>query len=216
MQRHWSVCSLAIIASLIATGRGALAERAPDLCAPPKMQTEKWPTSEQVGGATVLLPPGFHPTGNSSGLADEKYFVGGRHRQIIIGAGPAPKSTSRTTSTIERIPSDNSPGAPQDNSVTENQISSCETTINGRLVGITFSSATLQDRSASDASNAGTTYRIAAHFYAAPPAGEMFIVFETDSRSEISNYRQIFWAVTFDGGAPQSSAPAKTATGAAD
>jgi hypothetical protein len=95
--------------------------------------------------------------------------------------------------------------------VTEMQISSCETTINGRLVGITFSSVTVNDRSLSDASNSGTTFRIMAHYYAAPPHGEMFVAFDTDVRSEISNYRQLFWAVTFDGSAPPSSAPAKPA-----
>ena len=209
MHLHWSVRSLAIIASVIATGRGALAERAPDLCAPPKMQTEKWPTTEQVGGATVLLPPGFHSATAAGGASGERYFVSG-HREIIIGPGAAPKSDAMTTTSIEKLPPAQ-PSGMADNSPQMTQLSSCETTINGHHVEITLSSAMVHSNGAPDGGGSGSSYLLLARFYAAAPVGEMFVAFETDSRSEISNYRQIFWAVTFDGSAPLSSAPAKQA-----
>jgi hypothetical protein len=212
--RHFrSARSLALIGCILATSRGALAESAPDLCAPPKMHTEQWPTTEQVGGATILLPPDFHATGNSSGLVDEKYFVSGRHRQIIIGTGSAPKSMTRTTSTIERLPSSDSSGMAANEGSSMTQISSCQATINGRSVEITFSSITSPDRSASDASNAGTLYRIAARFLAPAAQDEMFIVFESDVRSEIADYRQLFWTVSFDSAPPQG-APAQSTSAA--
>ena len=197
MHLHWSVRSLAICASVIVTGRGVLAERAPDLCAPPKMQTEKWPTTEQVGGATVLLPPGFRSAPAAGGVAGERYFVNG-HREIIIGPGAAPKSDAMTTSSIEKLPPAE-PSGMTDNSPQSTQLSSCETTINGHHVEITLSSGS------------GSSYLLLARFYAAPPVGEMFVAFETDSRSEVSNYRQIFWTVTFDGSAPPSNASGKPA-----
>jgi hypothetical protein len=209
MHLHWSVRSLAIIASVIATGRGALAERAPDLCAPPKMQTEKWPTTEQVGGATVLLPPGFRSATAAGGALGERYFVSG-HREIIIGPGAAPKSDAMTTASVEKLPPAQ-PSGMADNSPQMTQLSSCETTINGRHVEITLSSTMGHGNGSPDGGGSGSSYLLLARFYAAAPVGEMFIAFETDSRSEISNYRQIFWAVTFDGSAPPSSAPAKPA-----
>lgn len=197
MQFHWSVRPLAILACVIATSGGALAERAPDLCAPPKMQTEKWPTTEQVGGATVLLPPGFHLATAAGGAAGERYFVNGR-REIIVGPGAAPTSDAMTTTSIEKLPPAQ-PSGMADNSPQMTQLSSCETTINGRHVEITLSSGS------------GSSYLLLARFFAAPPVGEMFVAFESDSRSEISSYRQIFWAVTFDGSAPASSAPGAVA-----
>ena len=214
MRHSRSARSLALIGCILATSRGALAESAPDLCAPPKMHTEKWPTTEQVGGATILLPPDFHATGNSSGLVDEKYFVSGRHRQIIVGTGPVPRSMTRTTSTIERLLSGGSPGMAADEGFSTTQISSCQATINGRSVEITFSSVTSPDRSASDASNAGTLYRIAARFLAPAARDEIFIVFESDVRSEIADYRQIFWTVSFDSAPPQTGAPGQSTASA--
>jgi hypothetical protein len=212
----WSVRSVAIFACTIAASGRALAESGPNLCAVPKMNTEKWPSTEQVGGVTILLPPGFHSTGNSSGLADEKYFVSGRHREIAIGSGSAPRSARATRSSIERLPASAlSPGMSPDFGSSVTPLSACETTISGRRVNISLFSVTTQDRGASDPSNAGTVYRVVARFYAAPPLGEMFISFQTDSRSEISDYRQIFWTATFDGSAPPSSVSAKpTASGA--
>jgi hypothetical protein len=209
MHLHWSVRSLAILASVIATGRGALAERAPDLCAPPKMQTEKWPTTEQVGGATVLLPPGFRSASDAAAAPGERYFVSG-HREIIIGSGASPKGAAMTTTSIEKLPAAQ-PSGMADNSPQMTQVSSCETTINGHHVEITLSSAMVHSNGAPDGGGTGQRYVLLARFYAAPPVGEMFVAFETDSRSEISSYRQLFWAVTFDGSAPPSSAPAKPA-----
>lgn len=194
---------------MLATSRGALAESAPDLCAPPKMQTEKWPTTEQVGGATVLLPPGFRPSSSARGPVDEKYFVSG-HREIIIGPGAAPKSDAMITTSIEKLPAA-MPSGMSDDSPAMTQLSSCETTINGRRVQITLSSLMSHAQGAPDGGASASFYLILARFFAAPPNGEMFIAFETDSRSEISSYRQIFWAATFDGSAPPSSAPAKPA-----
>ncbi|HEV7703950.1 MAG TPA: hypothetical protein VGO46_06635 [Gemmatimonadaceae bacterium] len=207
MQRLWSVRSLAILACVVATSRGALAERAPDLCAPPKMQTEKWPTTEQVGGATVLLPPGFHSATAVGGASGERYFVNG-HREIIVGPGSTPKSDALTTTSVEKLPAAQ-PAGMADNSPQMTQLSSCETTINGHHVEITLSSAMVHSNGAPDAGGSGSSYLLLARFYSAPPVGEMFIAFETDARSEISSYRQLFWAVTFDGSAPPSSAPAK-------
>lgn len=213
MRLHSSAHALAVLACLVGSSRIASADGAPDLWRPPKMHTENWPTTEQIGGAAVLLPPNFHSTGNSSGLVDEKTFVSGRKREITIGAGRAPRS-QRTTSTMERI-SAPTPGMPADDGVQTSQISSCTTTISGRQVEITFESATLADRSTSDASNSGTTYSLTAHFPSSGSLGEMFIVFRTDMRSEISDYRQLFWAVTFDNGSRPSSATSASATPAA-
>lgn len=104
---------------------------------------------------------------------------------------------------------------PADDGVQTSQLSSCTTTISGRRVEITLGSSTLVDRSASDASSSGTTYTLTAHFPASGSLGEMFILFQTDIRSEISDYRQLFWAATFDNGASPASATSASATPAA-
>ena len=207
MRSHRFVHSLTIVGCVIATGRGVLAERAPDLCVPPKMQTEKWPTTEQVGGATVLLPPGFHSATVAGAGSGERYFVNG-HREIIVGPGAAPRSDAMTTSSVEKL-SPAQPSGMADNSPQTTQLSSCETTINGHHVEITLSSSTGTSNPAT--SSGPSSYLLIARFYAAPPVGEMFVAFETVTRSEISNYRQLFWAVTFDSDAPAASTPAKPA-----
>ncbi|MDQ2766879.1 MAG: hypothetical protein M3Y30_06955, partial [Gemmatimonadota bacterium] len=208
MRDLWSIRLLAIVGCILTTSRTARAESAPNLCAPPKMQTEKWPTTEQVGGATILLPPGFRSATSARGSADEHYFLSG-HREIIIGPGAEQKSDALTTTSVERL-SNTSSGYVPDDSPTMSQLSTCETTINGRRVQITLSTSTSHGQAPSGTVPA-SFYRIVARFLAAPPAGEMFIAFETDSRSEISSYRQIFWTATFDGSAPPSSAPMKAA-----
>jgi hypothetical protein len=95
-----------------------------------------------------------------------------------------------------------------DYGVQETQLSACGTTINGRRVEITLTSWTLQDRSASDASNAGSYYLIVARYLPSGAQREMFISFQTDNRSEIAQYRQIFWTATFDGSPAHATAPA--------
>jgi hypothetical protein len=205
---HKSVQFIVIAICLSTATARALAEQREDLCSPPKMQTEKWPGTEQVAGATILLPPGFRSARSATGGVDEKYFVSG-HREIIIGAGATPKSDAMTTTSVERI-STPSPSPVIDDSPSMIQRSSCETTINGRRVEITLSSSMSHGQASLDGGASPSFYVIVAHFLATPPLGDMFIAFETDSRSEISSYRQIFWTATFDGSVPTSSAPAKS------
>jgi hypothetical protein len=201
-----SVKFAVIAACLSAASTRALAEQRADLCSPPKMQTDKWPGSEHVAGATILLPPGFHGTGNSSGLPNEKYFVSGRHREIGIGVGSHPMSGTTTTSGVERLPAGITASAPSDAGGQTTQLSSCTTTIDGRQVEITLTSWTLVDRSLSNSSDAGAYYRIVARFLPAGSQREMFVSFQTDNRSEISQYRQLFWTVTFDGSPARATA----------
>lgn len=208
MQLHKSVQFIVIAICISSAPARALAEQRADLCSPPKMQTEKWPGTEQVAGATILLPPGFRSARSATGGVDEKYFVSG-HREIIIGAGASPKSDAMTTSSIERI-STSSPSPVIDDSPSMTQLSSCETTINGRRVEITLSSSMYHGQAALNGGASPSFYVIVAHFLATPALGDMFIAFETDSRSEISSYRQIFWTATFDGSVATSSAPAKS------
>lgn len=81
------------VALCVLTSRGqALTRDADDMCSAPKMKTDKWQLRQEVGGMTLLIPPGFTAGGhsNSPETADSHYYLNGEHRSIGVGSGSGP------------------------------------------------------------------------------------------------------------------------------
>ncbi len=169
--------------AVVASRAEATAGRRDDMCTQPKMKTEKWKSQDEVGGMQVLIPPGFTKGGHSYYLetADSHFYQSGEHRSITIGSGRGPEFLRRNGAVSEEA--------------------ECETVIAGRRVNITKYRWTVEDATLSASGNAGSRFVAVERFYALGNLREVFVALESNSPSDFSYYRGLFWTVTFPGNA---------------
>jgi hypothetical protein len=186
-----SVLSCSVFAALcsIAASSQASIRPATDMCSQPKMKTDKWQSRAEVGGMTILIPPGFTAGGHSvfAETADSHFYFNGEHRSIAVGSG-------RQTEFIARA-----------NDVSEE--GECETVIGGRRVTLTKFKWVQEDAVLSASGNAGPQFIVVARFYAVGALREVFVAFASGAPSDFNYFRQLFWTVSF----PGASAPAAPA-----
>jgi hypothetical protein len=162
------------------------------MCSPPKMATDKWKPRSEVGGMTILIPPGFIAGGHSrfQETEDTHFYSSGEHRSLAIGSGRGPAFVTH------------------DSDVSES--GECETVLAGRRVTITMYRWTQEDALLSASGNAGSHFAAVARFYASGALREVYISLESNSPSDLKYYRGIFWTAAFDG-APGAVAAAPAA-----
>lgn len=184
--------------AVVASRAEATAGRRDDMCTQPKMKTEKWKSQDEVGGMQVLIPPGFTKGGHSYYLetADSHFYQSGEHRSITIGSGRGPEFLRRNGAVSEEA--------------------ECETVIAGRRVNITKYRWTVEDATLSASGNAGSRFVAVERFYALGNLREVFVALESNSPSDFSYYRGLFWTVTFPGNAIADASPATPAQLVAD
>jgi hypothetical protein len=181
-----------VVALCVCTSRGlALTRAKDDMCSQPKMKTDKWNSRSEVGGMTILIPPGFGASGHSvfAETADSHFYYNGEHRSIAIGSGRQPAFIARANDVSEE--------------------SECETVIGGRRVTLTKFRWVQEDRVLSASGNAGSQFIVVARFYATGALREVFVAFASGIPSDFGFYRQLFWTVSFPG-APTSQTTAAT------
>ena len=148
---------------LLLVANRASAEPMGDICAAPKLQTDKWHSISEAGGLTVLLPPGYAARGSrpvsdrgSSALGfasaqattndadhnspDSHFYYQGQHRIIGVGSGAGPSMFNTSGGQM-------------------NQMGDCETTIAGRRVEISLYNWSVEDNAMAPSGDAGTHYR---------------------------------------------------------
>jgi hypothetical protein len=177
---------------LLFAGRASAASRA-DLCSTPTMKTEKWHSVSEVGGMTVMLPPGFVARGiiTGSSNADSHGYFSGTHRYILIGSGSGPSALSSTTAALL-------------------QTADCNTILNGRRVELSSYTWTVEDARMSPSGDAGPQYMAVARFFATGTQREVYVAFKSNIQSDIGSNRQLFWTVSFPGSAGDATASAQT------
>jgi hypothetical protein len=89
-----------------------------------------------------------------------------------------------------------------------NPMGDCETTIGGRRVEISLYNWTVEDSSMAPSGDAGTHYRAVARFLTSGSWREVFVSIQSNMRSDVMSYRQLFWTADFGG----SPAPAGVAS----
>jgi hypothetical protein len=188
-----SALSIALLGSsclLLVANRATAASRA-DLCSAPTMKTDKWHSTTEVGGMTVLLPPGFVARGIATGGvgADSHGYFSGTHRFILIGSGSGPSNMSGTGAALL-------------------QTADCETVISGRRVELTSFTWTEEDDRMSPSGQAGPQYMAVARFFATGAQREVYVAFKSNIQSDIGSNRQIFWTISFPGFAGGATPPA--------
>jgi hypothetical protein len=182
-----SSCSVVVALCVFAGTAQALTRHVDDMCSQPKMKTEKWNPRSEVGGMSILIPPGFTAGGHSvfAETADSHFYLNGEHRSIAVGSGRQPAFIARAEDVSEE--------------------SECETVIGGRRVTITKFRWVQEDAVLSASGNAGSQFIVVARFYAVGALREVFVAFASSAPSDFGYYRQLFWTVSF-GGAPASPA----------
>jgi hypothetical protein len=175
-----------ILAALCVASSAAAAETRADLCAPPKMQTDKWRTTSEAGGMSLMLPPGFagHGVSGTSASADAHFYSNGQ-KTIMIGSGAGPSVLDRGASSM-------------------NQKEDCVTFINGRRVELTMYDWTVEDQGMSPSGEAGTHYGLVARFFTSSTYREVFIAITSNLKSDVMYNRPVVWTATF-GGAPMTA-----------
>ena len=179
-----SALSIAFLGSsclLLVANRAAAASRA-DLCSVPNMKTDKWHSTTEVGGMTVMLPPGFVARGIATGTgnADSHGYFSGTHRFILIGSGSGPSNLSVGGAALL-------------------QTADCETVLGGRRAELTSYTWTEEDDAMSPSGQAGPQYMAVARFFATGTQREVYVAFKSNIQSDIGSNRQIFWTVSFPG-----------------
>lgn len=151
------------------------------MCVQPKMSTEKWKPRSEVGGMTILIPPGFIAGGHSAfqETEDTHFYSSGEHRLLAIGSGRGPAFVTRVSSVTES--------------------SECEAVLAGRHATITVYHWTVEDAALSASGNAGSHFAAVARFYTSGALREVYISLESNAPSDLKYYRGIFWAASFDG-----------------
>jgi hypothetical protein len=191
-----SVLSCSVFAALCSIAASSQASIRPldDMCIQPKMKTDKWQSRAEVGGMTILIPPGFTAGGHSvfAETADSHFYFNGEHRSIAVGSGRQPAFIARANDVSEE--------------------SECETVIAGRRVTLTKFKWVQEDRVLSASGNAGSQFIVVARFYAVGALREVFVAFASGAPSDFNYFRQLFWTVSFLGApAPAPAAPAAVA-----
>lgn len=193
--------SLLGVASLALLASTARAERRDDLCAAPKeMKTAKWQPRSEVGGMSILIPPGFGVAGNGNGLetAGAHYYANGEHRTLVVGFGPGIQSIMRDPAVMQK--------------------GECDLQINGRRAEITVYNWVVEDARYSASGDAGAHFAAVARFYPSGGHPEVFVAVVSNSMPELKMFKPIFWTVSFDGAPAVAGAPAvgaATSAGAA-
>jgi hypothetical protein len=168
-----------------------------DLCSAPTLKTDKWHSTTEVGGMTLMLPPGFVARGMATGTnnADTHGYFSGTHRFIMIGSGSGPSNL--TMGGAELL-----------------QTADCETVLGGRRVELTSYTWTGEDNRMSPSGQAGPQYMAVARFFATGAQREVYIAFKSNIQSDIGSNRQLFWTVAFPGFAGGATPPASQTVGA--
>jgi hypothetical protein len=187
-----SALSIALLGSsvlLLAASRATAASRG-DLCSAPTMKTDKWHSVSEVGGMTVLLPPGFVARGiaTGSGNADTHGYFSGTHRFIMIGSGSGPSNMSVGGAALL-------------------QTADCETVLSGRRAELTSYTWTAEDDAMSPSGQAGPQYMAVARFFATGSQREVYVAFKSNIQSDIGANRQLFWTIAFPGFAGGATPP---------
>ena len=146
------------------------------------MKTDKWHSTSEVGGMTVMLPPGFVARGIATGTgnADSHGYFSGTHRFILIGSGSGPSNMSVGGAALL-------------------QTADCETVLAGRRAELTSYTWTEEDDAMSPSGQAGPQYMAVARFFATGSQREVYVAFKSNIQSDIGSNRQIFWTVAFPG-----------------
>lgn len=197
MRRVLSLSLVMTTAFATLTG-AAKAEKRDDLCeAPKQMKTDKWQPRSEVGGMSILIPPGFSASGIGRGLetSGAHYYINGEHRTLVIGFGPGIQSILHDPTVMEK--------------------GECETDINGQHVNITLYSWVNEDPNFSATGDAGARFAAVARFYSSGRHREEFVAFVSNVGSELKLFKQIYWTVSFDGPQDVAAAAPKTSTPAA-
>jgi hypothetical protein len=186
-------CS-ALVAVCVFASRGLALTPVDDMCSQPKMKTDKWQSRSEVGGMTILIPPGFTAGGHSAfaETADSHFYNNGEHRSISIGSGRQPSFIARSSDIAEER--------------------ECETVIAGRRVTLTKFRWVQEDANLSASGHAGSTFIVVARFYAAGPLREVYAAFSSESPSDFNYFRQLFWTISFPGTAASVAASSADAT----
>lgn len=169
----------------------ALTASSVDMCAAPKMKTDKWQSRSEVGGMTLLIPPGFVESGHSvfAETQDSHFYHNGEHRDIAVGSGRGPAFISHFRNVTEE--------------------GECETVIAGRRVTITKYQWVNEDSPLSASGNAGAQFVAVARFYAQGALREVFVAYSSNAPSDFNYFRGLFWTVSFTG-APGSEVASVT------
>jgi hypothetical protein len=159
----------------------ALSASSVDMCAAPKLKTDKWQSRSEVGGMTLLIPPGFVESGHSvfAETQDSHFYHNGEHRDIAVGSGRGPAFVSHSSDVTEE--------------------GECETVIAGRRVTITKYRWVNEDPLLSASGNAGSQFVAVARFYARGALREVFVAFSSNAPSDFNYFRGLFWTVNFVG-----------------
>jgi hypothetical protein len=179
-----STCLFLVTIPAAAASRG-------DLCSAPTLKTEKWHSTTEVGGMTLMLPPGFVARGMATGTknADTHGYFSGTHRFIMIGSGSGPSNLTVRGAELT-------------------QTAECETVLGGRRAELTSYMWTAEDDRMSPSGEAGPQYMVVARFFATGATREVYIAFKSNIQSDIGSNRQLFWTVAFPGFAGGATAPA--------
>lgn len=183
--RRALLSTLAAVVGLMCLAPNVRAETRDDLCTPPKMKTEKWQSRSEIGGMTILIPPGF---GMGAGAGGEHVYQNGEHRLLLVSFGSGLQSMLRDPSVSEK--------------------GECETEIAGRRVNITVYNWVKEDRALSASGDAGAHFAAVARFYASGSHPEVFVAFISNVMYELKSFKQLFWTVSFDTPAVVAATPA--------
>jgi hypothetical protein len=187
MRRTHLSCSMFAALCIVAAPAQALTRSIDDMCTAPKMKTDKWQSSQEAGGMTILLPPGFVARG---GTGNDHFYVNGEHRSLAVGLGRG----------------DNFQSYPDVSETGE-----CEAVIAGRRVTMTMYHWVVEDAALSASGNAGPHFAAVARFYATGTLREVYVELMSNAPSDLKYFRQLFWTVSFPG-SPAPAAPATVAT----
>ena len=188
--RRSLLSTFAGVVGVMCLATGVRAETRDDLCAPPKMKTDKWQSRSENGGMTILIPPGFSLGGMGMGseIGGAHFYRNGEHRVLFIGFGAGVQSILKDPGVSEK--------------------SECETEIAGRRVNITVYNWVNEDKLLSASGNAGAHFAAVARFYASGSHPEVFVAFISNVMYEVKSFKQLFWTVSFD--TPSTVAAAAT------
>jgi hypothetical protein len=153
------------------------------------MKTEKWHSFSEIGGMTILMPPGFVAGGAWAGVssAETHGYTSGSHRFILIGSGAGPSNMNVGGAALT-------------------QTADCTTVLSGRRAELTSYMWNEEDNAMSPSGQAGPQYMVVARFFSTGSEREVFVAFKSNIQSDIGANRQMFWTITFPGSAG-SAAP---------
>src|SRR5665647_1667526 len=174
-------CSLLVAACIFAFAGDASAHPMDDMCSAPKMNTNKWQPRSEVDGMTLLVPPGFTAGGHSvfQETQDSHFYHSGEHRSVAVVSGSGPAFIQHSSGVDEN--------------------GECETVIAGRRVTLTMYHWVVEDALFSASGNAGPHFVEVARFYATGSRREVYVALESNAPSDLKYFKQLFWAVSFDG-----------------